>query len=118
MSADQRKPDLTFVDLIHQALRVDGARLAAAIADLDTDDRASRLAGIRAFFDEYREQLALHHTHEDTVFFPALEARVGADRMRLDELADQHEALAVALEVASDHLAALGQSHRQSRDSP
>jgi hemerythrin-like domain-containing protein len=107
MSADQRKPDLTFVNLIHQALRVDGVRLPAAIAELDTDDRTSRLAGIGAFFDEYREQLALHHAHEDTLFFPALEARVGADKMRLGELADQHEALDVAVQVASNRLAAL-----------
>jgi hemerythrin-like domain-containing protein len=107
---DQERPDLTFVDLIHQSFRVDVTRMAIATAELRPDDQPSRLTGIRAFFDEYREQLALHHAHEDTIFFPALEARVGADKMRLDELTAQHDALDAALQVVSDHLAAAAEA--------
>src|SRR5208282_4538003 len=54
-----------------------------------------------------RDQLAMHHSHEDELFFPALEARVGAGRMHLGELADQHDALDAALQAVSDGLAAL-----------
>jgi hemerythrin-like domain-containing protein len=107
MTGNQSKPDLTFVTLIHQALRADAARLAATVTALDPSDRASRLPGIRAFFDQYRAQLATHHTHEDELFFPALKARVGADRMHLNALAGQHDALDAALHAARDGLAAL-----------
>lgn len=107
MNSNRSKPDLTFVNLIHQALRADAARLGATVSTLDPSDRPGRLPGIQAFFGHYRAQLAMHHTHEDELFFPALQARVGADRMRLEELASQHEALDFALQAAGDRLAAL-----------
>ncbi|MGH3273577.1 MAG: hemerythrin domain-containing protein [Streptosporangiaceae bacterium] len=107
MSGNRSKPDLTLVNLIHQSLRADAARLAATVSALDPSGRPSRLPGIRAFFDQYRAQLATHHTHEDELFFPALEARAGADRMQLTALASQHEALDAALHAARDGLAAL-----------
>lgn len=84
--------------------------MAATLAELRPGEHPSRIPGIRAFFEEYRAQLALHHTHEDTLFFPALEARVGADRMGLDELTHQHEALDATLQVVGDHLAAVALS--------
>lgn len=101
------RPDLTFVSLIHQSLRADATRLAAAIAALGPGGRPDRVLGIQAFFGQYRDQLAMHHTHEDELFFPALKARVGADRMHLGELAGQHDALDAALQAVSDGLAAL-----------
>ncbi|HEX4539311.1 MAG TPA: hemerythrin domain-containing protein [Acidimicrobiales bacterium] len=107
MSGDGSTPNLIFVDLIHQSLRVDGNRMRDAVGTMNPHHPPSRLAGIRAFFDEYREQLLLHHRHEDEVFFPALEARVGADALRLDELTAQHEQLDAALQVAGDQLAKL-----------
>jgi iron-sulfur cluster repair protein YtfE (RIC family) len=107
MSRAWPKPDLTFVTLIHQSLRADAARLAATNAELGPSDRQGRLPGVRAFFGQYREQLSLHHSHEDELFFPALAARVGASTMHLSELAAQHEALDAALLAAGDRLAAL-----------
>jgi hemerythrin-like domain-containing protein len=104
---DQKGTRTLFVDLIHQALRTDGARLLASVAVLVTDQRESRLAAVRAFFDQYSDQLLLHHSHEDKLFYPALEARVGPDRMALGEMARQHESLHPALEAASECLAAL-----------
>lgn len=95
------------VSLIHQSLRVDAQRLAAAVTALDPGDRPGRLPGIRAFFDQYRAQLATHHIHEDELFFPALEARVGAGRMHLNALAAQHKALDAGVDAACDGLAAL-----------
>ncbi|HEX6521421.1 MAG TPA: hemerythrin domain-containing protein [Streptosporangiaceae bacterium] len=107
MSRNQAKPDLTLVTLIHQSLRADAARLAAAIEALDPGDRPTRLPAIRAFFDQYRAQLVMHHTHEDKLFFPALQARAGAVRMHLDALKDQHYALDSALQAVSSRLAVL-----------
>jgi Hemerythrin HHE cation binding domain len=63
--------------------------------------------GIRAFFDHYCDQLVIHHDHEDKLFFPALAARAGADRMHLNELDDQHQALDTAIRAARDKLAEL-----------
>jgi len=107
VNGNRTKPDLTLVNLIHQSLRADAQRLAGAVTALDPSDRADRLPGIRAFFDHYHAQLATHHTHEDELFFPALQAKVGADRMHLNALAGQHEALDAALHAACDGLAAL-----------
>jgi hemerythrin-like domain-containing protein len=107
MRASRSKPDLTLASLIHQSLRADAQRLAAAVAALDPSDRPGRLPGIRAFFDQYTAQLATHHAHEDELFFPALQARAGAGRMHLNALAGQHEALDAAVHAARDGLAAL-----------
>jgi hemerythrin-like domain-containing protein len=100
------RPDLTLVTVIHQALRIDAGRLAAAVAAAGPADRP-RVAGIAAFYGQYCQQLALHHHHEDELFFPALAARVGADPMHLGELTAQHDALDVALAAVSERLAAL-----------
>jgi hemerythrin-like domain-containing protein len=106
-NADRSKPDLTFVSLIHQALRVDGARLVATVAALEPHARGGRLSQVRRFFDNYREQLVSHHTHEDRLFFPALAAHVGETRMDLNDLVSQHEQLDGILETVGDGLAGL-----------
>jgi iron-sulfur cluster repair protein YtfE (RIC family) len=107
VSPDRTKPDLIFVNLTHQALRVDGARLVATVTALEPGDRESRLPGVREFYDHYREQLVAHHTHEDTLFYPALAARVGDDRMHRDELVAQHHQLDGVLEAVGEGLADL-----------
>jgi hemerythrin-like domain-containing protein len=108
MNRASAKPDLTIVTLIHQSLRADAARLATATAELGPGDRQDRLPGIQAFFGHYREQLTMHHQHEDQLFFPALAAKAGADKMHLTELAGQHEALDTAVQAAGEGLTALG----------
>jgi hemerythrin-like domain-containing protein len=107
VSTDRARPDLIFVNLIHQALRVDGARLLATVAALPPDDRDDRLSRVREFYAKYREQLVSHHTHEDTLFFPALAARVGEDRMHLNELIAQHHQLDGVLQAVGEGLAAM-----------
>ena len=106
-TSQHSRPDMTWVTVIHQALRADAERLDAAVAAVGPADRPGRVAGIAAFYGQYRDQLALHHRHEDELFFPALAARVGADAMHLGELTAQHEALDVALGEVSGRLAAL-----------
>jgi hypothetical protein len=107
VATDRTKPDLIFVNLVHQALRVDGARLVVTVAALEPHDRESRLPGVREFYDTYREQLVAHHTHEDRLFYPALAARVGEGRMRLDELVSQHHQLDGVLQTIGEGLADL-----------
>jgi len=107
MSTDRATPDLTFVNLIHQALRVDGVRLRVTVAALGPDDAQDRVSGVRDFYDKYQEQLIAHHTHEDELFFPALAARVGAERMHLAELTAQHHQLDGVLQSVEEGLAAL-----------
>ncbi|HEY1446496.1 MAG TPA: hemerythrin domain-containing protein [Acidimicrobiales bacterium] len=102
----QPKPDLIFVTLIHQALRVDAERLVAATSTLGSAEQ-QRLAGVRVFFDEYRAQLGVHHTHEDNIFFPALRAVVDESRIPVAELADQHGALDADLQSICDGFASL-----------
>jgi hemerythrin-like domain-containing protein len=100
------KPDLIFVELIHESLRTDGKRLLDSVAALNSEG-PSRVPAIRAFFEHYSNQLLLHHSHEDRIFFPAVEARVGAERMQLAELTRQHEALDADLRTVSHELAVL-----------
>jgi Hemerythrin HHE cation binding domain len=107
VSTKPAQPDLIFVTLIHQALRVDGPRLQVTVANLQPDDADGPLAGVSEYFDLYREQLVAHHTHEDELFFLALAARVGADRMHRDELVSQHGELDGVLQEIGDALAAM-----------
>ena len=107
MSHATSKPDLTFVTLIHQSLRADAPRLAATIAALRAVERVPRLPGIKAYFDQYCDQLVTHHRHEDELFFPALAARAGADKMHLNELDDQHHELDTAIRAVQGKLDAL-----------
>jgi hemerythrin-like domain-containing protein len=104
---DGTKPDLIFVELIHKSLRMDGTRLLDSVAALNSEDGRSRVPAIRAFFEHYSNQLLLHHSHEDRIFFPVVVARVGAERMRLAELTRQHEALDAELRTVSHELAVL-----------
>ena len=53
MSAEAAKPDLTFVTLVHQSLRIDAARLASALAAAGPGDRPGRIAAIGAFYGQY-----------------------------------------------------------------
>jgi hemerythrin-like domain-containing protein len=110
MSSESAKPNLTFVRLIHQALRADGARLLVTVTALERDERAGRLSGVREFYDRYREQLVAHHTHEDQLFFPALAARIGEGAMHLDELVSQHAQLEGVLQAVGEGFVAMAES--------
>jgi iron-sulfur cluster repair protein YtfE (RIC family) len=103
----QQEPDFLFVMLIHQALRVDADRLVAATSTLQAGD-TQRLTGLRAFFDEYRGQLCLHHAHEDDLFFPALQGVVDESRAPIAELAAQHGTLDADLQAIGNGLRSLG----------
>jgi hemerythrin-like domain-containing protein len=107
MSTVRAAPDLIFVTLVHQALRRDGDRLVRTVGALTAADRAGRLPQVHEYYRKYREQLVAHHTHEDKIFFPALAAHVGDERMHRDELVTQHEELDDVLQAIDDDLTAL-----------
>jgi hemerythrin-like domain-containing protein len=100
--------DLSSVLAVHRALTEDALSLARVLADLSPDDRAERIPAIRRYFAAYRAQLASHHRHEDEVFFPALEAKIGADAISLERLATQHRDLAEAVDRLGVALDAVG----------
>jgi hemerythrin-like domain-containing protein len=105
----QQKPDLLVVTLIHQALRADADRMVTTASALNAVE-IQRLHGLRLFFDEYREQLCLHHAHEDDLFFPALVAVIEESRIPIAELAVQHGSLDSDLQAIRDGLASVGTS--------
>lgn len=105
----KQKPDLLFVTLVHQALRVDAHRMVAAASGLQAGD-TQRIASLKSFFDVYREQLCLHHAHEDDIFFPTLHAIAGESAAPIAELAAQHAVLDSDLEAIGDGLSSLGAS--------
>src|SRR3954453_9912628 len=118
MSTVRAATNLTFVNLIHKALRADGPRLAKTVGELRPGDRGARLPRLHEFYGKYRQQLIAHHTHEDHIFFPALAAKVGDDAMHLAELTMQHGELDGVLDAAEagfDELSARGGDFEASR---
>jgi hemerythrin-like domain-containing protein len=93
--------------LIHRSLSVDADRLSASITTLEPTNRSRQLPGIRRFLDRYCEELRPHHTHEDNLFFPALQAAPGAHDMPLSDLAAQHEAPDFQLQAIREGFEAL-----------
>jgi Hemerythrin HHE cation binding domain len=63
------------------------------VAGLLPEDRPGRIPAIQAYYAAFSTQLHNHHCHEDELIFPALEAKVGRDAMRLDVLDAQHQGL-------------------------
>jgi hemerythrin-like domain-containing protein len=101
-------PDLSVLFAIHHALAEDAVALTKAANDLRPEDRSERIPSIRSFFDHYTAQLVAHHTHEDEIFFPALDAKVGATAMSRAELDAQHEELDEGIQRVRSALAAIG----------
>jgi hemerythrin-like domain-containing protein len=125
-------PDTTTYYAVHRALR-DGARKLHRAASGPLD--AARIKAIARYWKGYAGEVLAHHTTEDSIFFPALVARVpvaadlkvatDADHHRLDELmaiateevaAIQHGAGPQALVRALAELAELMEAHLDFED--
>ncbi len=104
--AMQEHADLSFVYAVHRALTEDALAFARAAADLVVEDRGERIPALGRYVAAYRAQLISHLRHEDEVFFPALEAKIGADVMALDHVAVQHKGLDEAIDTLGVALAA------------
>jgi iron-sulfur cluster repair protein YtfE (RIC family) len=93
--------DFTLMYVTHDAFRRDVARLQAAAA-ADATSRPGVLAG----WANFKAQLTLHHTFEDTALWPRVEKAVRdePDRLLLQEMEDEHAQLDPLLEAVDSAL--------------
>lgn len=97
--ARSSQPDLRQYRAMHQAIRTSNERLVAGLVDLRRSARHPATPALQRWFAGYADELRSHHRIEDTIFFPALAARVPSyvdysaaidtDHHRLDRLVDQ-----------------------------
>jgi hypothetical protein len=80
------RPDVTMMFVVHDALRRDLARMHAAAARADDPAARTALLAAWATFSQY---LTIHHTAEDEMLWPPMQARLGDIRL-LAEMVDEH----------------------------
>jgi hypothetical protein len=89
---------------VHRAVRRDIARLSAAL----DEDQQTQPEAIRTYWSVTASQLHEHHVFEDTVVWPLLGERLDG---RVDPLltrnAEEHQAMAAAMDRFSDAVASL-----------
>jgi hemerythrin-like domain-containing protein len=95
------EPELTGITLAHRAMLTDVARLVTAVTEIgEGRQRCStrRAQAIARYTDLLCESIHHHHTVEDTVLWPVIDACAG-DVVDLTELTDDHAALDPRLEI-------------------
>lgn len=99
-------PDLTLYRLIHRGMRTGTARVADALSTMRSPDpdRAARLA---QWFEGFLGEFHLHHTVEDTIFFPALGQHVAGFDRAVARIDVEHEQLDHSLTALDEAMAAL-----------
>jgi DUF438 domain-containing protein len=100
-------PDVTMMFVVHDALRRDLARMHAAAAR--ADDPAARKA-LRAGWSTFSRYLTVHHTAEDKMLWPPMQARLGDNRL-LAEMVDEHSRVDPLVHEIDDSLANKSPSH-------
>jgi hemerythrin-like domain-containing protein len=98
----------TMNGLIHDAVRRDLARLAAALDPWQDGDRAPGARLERAFAN-LRRELTHHHEGEDAHVWPFLEG-TGVGEDLLAEMEGEHEAMSAALATTAADLATLART--------
>lgn len=98
-------PDLLDYRVVHRAMTVDTARLAAAAAELVDRHDPARLGALRHYLRGISAEIESHHQVEDDHVWPTLEA-VAGDRAALVPLTDDHERLSPLLHRAGELAAA------------
>lgn len=101
-------PELLTFHVIHRAMRTDARRLEVAVRSTTEGDRDRRIPAVARWYAGYLAELHAHHTVEDDVFFPSLEAKVPAFADHADRLHRDHVHLGDALDRVQLALAALG----------
>lgn len=107
-----RQPDLSGITLTHRAMVTDTRRLAeltTAIAQRRLPCTAKRAKAIARYVALMCESIHHHHTMEDDVLWPVIEAAAG-DFIDLTELTEDHAALDPRLDRLRVHAAAFGRS--------
>jgi len=93
--AGEATPDLLGITLAHRAMLVDLLRLtelAKAVRDRDVICTPGRARAISAYIEMLCDSIHHHHTTEDEVLWPVIQASVGS-HVDLSELTDDHAAL-------------------------
>lgn len=88
-------PDLLGITLAHRAMLADLLRLtdlATAVRDRDVICTPGRARAVARYLEWLCDSIHHHHTIEDTVVWPMIEARTGS-HVDLSELTDDHAAL-------------------------
>jgi hemerythrin-like domain-containing protein len=101
-------PDLTTFAVLHRAMRVDGTRLAAAVAAVGDADR-TRVAALARWYRGFCAELHEHHTVEDELFFPVLADRVPSFDGHAERIELEHHQLDDALAGVGAALDALAE---------
>jgi hemerythrin-like domain-containing protein len=97
---DDPAPDLTGIRLAHRAMVTDVGRIAelvTAIGQLRLPCTETRARAISRYVDRLCESIHHHHTTEDTVLWPVIQASAGI-HVDLTELTEDHAALDPRLE--------------------
>lgn len=89
-------PDLNSYRQLHDALRTSLDQLVVTLTTLADDDQR-RAAAVHRWFNGFSGELRAHHQVEDTVFFPALAARVPAYAQCSVTLDDDHRRIDQAI---------------------
>ncbi|MEI5101190.1 hemerythrin domain-containing protein [Streptomyces sp. PmtG] len=86
-------PDLTGMRLVHRAILVDVARLAALLSDADASTMPSVRAGaVATYIHRYNDVVRHHHRNEDDLLWPVIAAAAG-ESVDLSAYVEEHEAL-------------------------
>ncbi len=88
-------PDTSDYAIIHHAIRSAGRALAEAAATLTAAD-PKRLDAFVRYWQGHTGEILSHHGIEDTIFFPALLARVPESAAVLEQLDGEHHRLDTA----------------------
>lgn len=102
-------PDLSDYEVIHTALRTAPHRIAAALTDFADGDRP-RATALARYWEGYAGEVLAHHTVEDSVFFPALIARVPVVADHLARVDVEHHRLDELMAACEQAFAELGAS--------
>lgn len=105
-------PDLSGITLTHRAMVTDTRRLAeltAAVAQRRLPCGPKRTKAVARYVELMCESIHHHHTMEDDVLWPVIEASAG-DFIDLTELTEDHAALDPRLDRLRVHAAAFGRS--------
>lgn len=81
------RPDVTMMILVHNAFRRDVGRMRAAAT------RSERLPALRATWQTFSRYLTIHHTAEDEILWPVMQAELGGPTALLADMADEHAQL-------------------------
>jgi hypothetical protein len=93
------RPDVTMMILVHNAFRRDVDRMRAAAT------RTDQFPALQATWRTFSRYLTIHHTAEDEILWPTVQAELGRSTALLTDMADEHALLDPLLTQITELLA-------------